>query len=131
MSQPDKRQVVARSYLDKLMFPLALCSLSLTKWIHLHAGDSGILKFFSHLSIVVSPGGQLLLEPQAFASYHSAVRDCKKNGLDLSSSLEKLVIRPEDFQPLLNGLGLEGPIRIADTRGNGEFSDLLPFTICF
>jgi hypothetical protein len=49
-------------------FDVVLC-LSLTKWIHFHAGDAGIKIMFARIDTALSPGGLCILEPQPFASY--------------------------------------------------------------
>ncbi|PFH37282.1 bicoid-interacting protein BIN3 [Besnoitia besnoiti] len=54
-------------------FDVILC-LSVTKWIHLHQGDGGILLLFSRLHAMLKAGGILLLEPQDWASYRRARR---------------------------------------------------------
>jgi len=41
-------------------FHAAACSLSVTKWIHLHHGDDGLLAFFSKMFEMLRPGGVLV-----------------------------------------------------------------------
>jgi 7SK snRNA methylphosphate capping enzyme len=49
-------------------------SLSISKWIHLNKGDSGITRFFERVFSVLKPGGSLVLEHQAWDTYAKAKR---------------------------------------------------------
>jgi len=42
---------------------------SVTKWIHLHHGDTGIQTLFREIFRLLVPGGTLVLEPQPWSSY--------------------------------------------------------------
>ncbi|KAF9418490.1 hypothetical protein BGZ94_009681, partial [Podila epigama] len=46
-----------------------IIGFSLTKWIHLHHGDSGLQLFFRKVYDSLAPGGIFLVEPQAFSTY--------------------------------------------------------------
>ncbi len=47
-----------------------IIALSLTKWIHLNWGDSGLKRFFKKVYAHLQPGGKFILEPQSFSSYY-------------------------------------------------------------
>lgn len=48
--------------------------LSITKWIHLHGGDEGLLSFFRRIHSVLVKNGILVLEPQGWEGYAKAKR---------------------------------------------------------
>ncbi len=49
-------------------------ALSITKWVHINAGDEGLRRFFAALQAALVPGGLLVLEPQPWRSYKQALR---------------------------------------------------------
>ena len=51
-----------------------LSRLSITKWIHLHGGDDGLLEFFRRVYRLLRPGGVFVLEPQEWEGYKNAKR---------------------------------------------------------
>lgn len=65
--------------------------LSVTKWIHLNAGDVGLLALFREIyDSVIVDGGCLVVEPQDWANYKRAA----KKAAHLREGLRGLVVRP-------------------------------------
>ncbi|KAA8904969.1 Bicoid-interacting protein 3-domain-containing protein [Sphaerosporella brunnea] len=77
--------------------------LSMIKWIHLEHGDCGLRNAFEKVSRMLPEVGYLVLEPQGWDSYTSAV----KKFPELRRNREALHIRPEDFSGILQSVGLE------------------------
>lgn len=69
---------------------------SVTKWVHLNGGDTGLRKFFERVHSVLRPNGVFILEPQEWETYAKAkridtVRTCQSahlGGLPTSVGLE-------------------------------------------
>lgn len=53
---------------------LVIDRFSLSKWIHIHRGDEGLIKLFERVYAVLNPGGFFVLEPQSWESYAKAKR---------------------------------------------------------
>ncbi|KAF8796109.1 7SK snRNA methylphosphate capping enzyme-like [Argiope bruennichi] len=85
------------------LFDTILC-LSLTKWIHLNWGDTGIKRLFNRIFRQLKPGGNLILEAQAFQSYAKK----KKLTEDLYKHYNEIQLFPEMFNEyLLKEVGFE------------------------
>lgn len=99
---------------------VSFCRLSLTKWIHLHHADDGLLAFFAKIHRLVRPGGRLVLEPQAWSTYKDAVK--KTRGAVPKARLAELALRPEAFGGALEALGFErdGVLRSAGEEERGD-----------
>ncbi|CBZ53785.1 putative Bin3 domain-containing protein [Neospora caninum Liverpool] len=79
-------------------FDVVLC-FSVTKWIHLHHGDRGILVLFSRLHTLLKPDGILLLEPQDWASYRRA----RRLSCAFKQQLRRIRLPPKMFTAILTG----------------------------
>lgn len=69
---------------------------SITKWIHLNWGDSGIKSFFRKCERSLRPGGQLVIEPQPWKSYVSIWKK-RDAAIPAVGSLQNLKLRPNMF----------------------------------
>lgn len=95
--------------LEEESFDLVLM-LSVTKWVHLHGGDSALKLLFRNARNSLRTGGLLILEPQLSISYKRARYNMRKTCTD---NLEKsyvpqntLHLKPEQFTDYL--LSVEG-----------------------
>ncbi|KAH0629101.1 hypothetical protein JD844_010932 [Phrynosoma platyrhinos] len=73
------REMLLSSYLSRFgrsAFDICFC-MSVTMWIHLNHGDSGLVKF---LSCLASKCTYLLIEPQPWKCYRAAARRLRKLG---------------------------------------------------
>lgn len=61
----------------------------------------GLRKFFGKCYASLRPSGYFVLEPQEWASYERAAKKNKS----LKESLQKLEIRPEHFESILQEIG--------------------------
>lgn len=75
-------------------------ALSISKWIHLHHGDEGLVEFFDKIYRCLGTGGLFIFEPQGWNSYKSAVQEMEDRE-DFQQTLDKLKLRPEDFERIL------------------------------
>jgi 7SK snRNA methylphosphate capping enzyme len=48
---------------------ITLCSLNVTKWIHLNQGDEGVKELLVGIKQLLVPGGRLVLQAPAWRSY--------------------------------------------------------------
>ncbi|XP_048362130.1 LOW QUALITY PROTEIN: RNA 5'-monophosphate methyltransferase-like [Sphaerodactylus townsendi] len=75
----ETREPLLHSYLSKFgrsAFDICFC-MSVTMWIHLNHGDSGLVTF---LSCLASKCAYLLVEPQPWKCYRAAARRLRKLG---------------------------------------------------
>ena len=78
-----------------------LSSLSVTKWIHLNWGDSGMVRLFTRAYQELKPGGVFILESQPFSSY------AKKRHVSHVSH-DQITLKPESFiSYLLDTIGFQ------------------------
>uniref|UniRef100_A0AAY5KIR9 RNA methyltransferase n=1 Tax=Esox lucius TaxID=8010 RepID=A0AAY5KIR9_ESOLU len=78
------------------VYDVILC-LGVTKWVHLHEGDGGVVRMFWRMYRHLRPGGMLLPEPQPWISYcHS-----KKSTEMTYRNYQDIRLRPENFSSYL------------------------------
>ncbi|KPV76797.1 uncharacterized protein RHOBADRAFT_51788 [Rhodotorula graminis WP1] len=63
---------------------------SITKWLHLHHGDEGMLRLFGSLYTFLPVGGIVIIEPQEWDNYKRAV----KRNKDLRDVFKRIELRP-------------------------------------
>lgn len=85
--------------------------LSVTKWIHLNNGDSGMLTLFAHIQSILNEGGYLIVEPQPMSNY---ARASKKNK-ELRETYKTIQIRPP-FEDELKAQGFERILKVERTK---------------
>lgn len=85
-----------------------LC-MSLTKWIHLNHGDSGLISFFQRLFAMSCPGGRVIIEYQPWKSYIK-----NRNASDhIKETFKTIKIQPQDFESILsNDIGFRIEYRL-------------------
>ncbi|XP_029375984.1 7SK snRNA methylphosphate capping enzyme isoform X2 [Echeneis naucrates] len=77
-------------------YDVILC-LSVTKWVHLNWGDSGLKRLFKRVYRHLRPGGMFILEPQPWESY---VRR-KKLTDNISRNYRSIHLKPDQFTSYL------------------------------
>eukprot|EP00917_Polyrhabdina_sp_WS-2016_P032292 GHVP01068848.1.p1 GENE.GHVP01068848.1~~GHVP01068848.1.p1 ORF type:complete len:303 (+),score=57.26 GHVP01068848.1:361-1269(+) len=106
-----------RSHLEKERIQLSsnnqydviLC-LSLTKWIHINEGDSGIQKLFNKISEILCEGGFLICQFQKFEEYRRPKKDISQRNLE---NLEEIKLLPSEFSTYIQencGMTLESTL---------------------
>jgi len=91
-------------------------AFSISKWIHLNQGDEGLMRFFTRVYSVLRQGGKFILEPQDWDTYSKAKRLDPK----LKENAQGLMLRPDDFERILQELGF-GPATHLGSTGEGGF----------
>ncbi|KAK4056274.1 hypothetical protein OIO90_002718 [Microbotryomycetes sp. JL221] len=87
---------IARNEWDTILL------LSVTKWLHLHAGDEGLRALFRTLFEALPSGGTLVVEPQERENYAKAARKNK----NLRPVFQSIQMWPP-FEDDLNAIGFE------------------------
>ncbi|KZS97210.1 Bin3-domain-containing protein [Sistotremastrum niveocremeum HHB9708] len=100
---------------DKSGYDIVL-AFSITKWIHLHGGDEGLLAFFRRVHNVLRRDGKFVLEPQPWEGYTKA----RKMSPLLQENAKTLKLRPDDFAQALRDIGFSEPQKLGSV-GEGGF----------
>lgn len=89
----------------------AILCLGLTKWVHLQAGDVGVVRLFHRVFQSLSPGGLFILEAQPWSRYnrskrasvaaHTRTYTCVKMSVDVDCC--RLVVSGDDVSSLQDG----------------------------
>lgn len=79
-------------------FDVILC-LSITKWIQLNFGDSGLKQAFKRMFLQLRPGGRLIMEAQPFDNYGRR----KKMTDTIFANYKAMRLFPQDFNDYLLG----------------------------
>lgn len=77
-------------------YDIILC-LSVTKWVHLNWGDTGLKRMFKRVYRHLRPGGFLILEPQPWESYGRR----KKLTDNIYRNYRNISLKPEQFTSYL------------------------------
>lgn len=95
---------------------------SVTKWIHLHTLNAGLIHFFTRLYKSLLPGGRLVLEPQPYSTYAKSARLSD----ELKANHDKLKaegpLKPEDGdfeRVLLEEIGFDRVEKRGETGEKG------------
>ena len=116
----------AGNFLDEVFPPGsvdAFLCLSVTKWIQLNWGDSGLKKMFRTIHDALSPGGVFIVEPQPWKSYKQAFRK-QKMPEETRAHMKGIELRPAFYaEHLRNEVGFSSveAIRSADLHVADEF----------
>ena len=92
---------------DFLLLPVkercsVILALSITKWIHLNHGDSGIKQFFKKCHSILQVNGILILEAQSFETYTKRSKSCR----EMAVNQAKMKLLPDMFEEyLINDVG--------------------------
>ncbi|TRY89258.1 hypothetical protein DNTS_034632 [Danionella cerebrum] len=81
---------------QKEEYDVVLC-LSVTKWVHLNWGDTGLKRLFHRVYRHLRPGGLFILEPQPWASYGKR----KRLSETICNNYHNIRLKPDQFSSYL------------------------------
>ncbi|KAF9353284.1 hypothetical protein BGX26_008934 [Mortierella sp. AD094] len=95
-----------------------ILGFKITKWIHLHHGDTGIKQFFQKIYRSLAPGGIFLLEPQAYDTYNRRSKITK----EMVATYKSIIFRPEEFQEYLlsKDVGFKECVHLGHSEGQAK-----------
>jgi 7SK snRNA methylphosphate capping enzyme len=95
LSQVEFRQEnVMENFNQYAELDCVMC-LSVSKWIHLHHGDTGLKQLFQQVYEMLKPGGIFILEPQPWPSYKKRKN---KLGPEVNHHLQHIQFFPPQFE---------------------------------
>ena len=119
MNQRDREEIlddfISRQTCKK--FTLTT-SFSVTLWIHLHHGDDGLKDF---LKYICKNTEYLLIEPQPFKCYKTAVRRMKRANCDGFPQFEKLMWRKNVDQEIISFIVQDCDMTLVKVLGETEW----------
>jgi len=77
-------------------FDVIFC-LSVSKWVHLNWGDSGLKKMFHKIYNSLYQGGVFVFEPQPWNSYKKRARMTQ----EINKNYKNIQLKPQDFSSYL------------------------------
>ncbi|XP_069509761.1 RNA 5'-monophosphate methyltransferase [Ambystoma mexicanum] len=114
---PSARQDMLQSFFDRFgcsSFDVVFC-MSVTMWIHLNYGDSGLVDF---LVFMASACKYLLVEPQPWKCYRAAARRLRKLGRNNFDHFRSLSITGDMTKRITDILVNEGNSELICSFGN-------------
>lgn len=116
---PDNISFVCKNVIDfsnsASKYDVVMC-LSVTKWIQLTEGDSGLLTLFQIIYQLTTIGGRAIIEYQPWSSYLNN----RKASETTLKNFNTLKIRPEDFEGLLIKIGFRVEARLGTPLGEAK-----------
>ena len=115
MDEADRKEEISDWMKQKSVtcFDLVTC-FSITMWIHLHHGDSGLRDF---LRYITSKAKYLIVEPQPWKCYRNANRRMKKLDCKPFPYFDELKWRNDVDEKILNFLVEECSMTLCETFG--------------
>ena len=98
-------------------FDLVTC-FSVTLWIHINHGDNGLQEFLRYISSVSK---YLIIEPQPWKCYRTAMRRMKRNGCSTFPKFETLKWRTDVDQKISDFLSQDCGMILKETLGTTDW----------